>query len=1092
MQSRDSSLKKDCCCAEALASLKSEITTLRRILLCGPTTNIERCFEEVENFSSGSNIREDSVNGVKCRQEVNDKDGSSQIRLEDMHIKYQHDTSVNSHFQSDIDITKRLLCDALAKVNQVEKHYGEVKYKLESRSLENLDDSKPNDLDAKVEVCDKRTMTDEVMDRGSEEETYRLLDLGRNNKCVNNSEEMVSEIEEIRGVLNSNERQNEALLILKESIDRASTNVDNVLEKTEIAAMNSDDFLHGIDDHVSENSFDLDIRKDSLMRLLGRNKEIEDHCIKLCIEFENMQKENERVREELKKLQQKINDISICKMDNESLDHTLTENRDNNDRIKKDIKVDHHEDWINFIAEFTVEQSLTYVTRTIELDQRFSKELSLWKESIAKLKNEVEDERKEKLKALGMSESNEKRIEMIMNELNATISSWENSKESMKEDKSKLKVMTSELEFMEAKVTDMKKEMQQKSKEKEELEKLCLELTKNCDILIEKCHMKDEDLKKLEGKLKSTNDEIIILKNKVAEQDFITEKLKSETAKLTTENSINDGLQTNTASEDMDHIENDFQKSAQEENIDLKKFERSESNVLRLERQATFLIKDYEHLSRGNQSDSPLVGLDVEDKLENDNKRNPNNLRRNTFLINDYEHLSRGTQSDSPLVELDGEDKLKNDNKQDPNDRKEINKKESELSRDKRSSLSVILEDGSEEQLTICCNKFTKITEVDECNEDVLHNAAESIVSQSVNEAMRIFRLENYITVIIRSLKLERLNSSKKQMQINEFLASNQSLQNENKQLKNGLERVITTSNRILEDYCNAIMKMLSSSNCNIKLEDIDDMKKQLLQLADKCMNDNCSQVIPISPCIGRKLLRSQMCSTVNNVDSIGRMLRRRKEREKLRWNKKFKTEKTEPSYVKTEKEKENKSEKKVVEAESCLSKMQGIVAKYISDIAISRALMQMGFESDDVLKYYIKRGDNENNNKFDISFEEEVVCKDTMLVVTTMNKEDTMDEKQLQMLPILEECDPLLMHEMESLKDLFLRFRSAKLIKNFARQMRRHSSKSNEIKKEEFSLESLLHNFEEGLGQIRAPSLTEDCLFFAELVIINFKGYTF
>ena len=1063
MQNRDSSSREDFSCAAALASLKKDIATLKRIILCDHTTNTGHFFEEVENYSSGSNIREGSVSGMKNRQ-VNNEDGSSDIRLdEDMHINYEHDTIVNSHFESDIDVTKRLLREALARVNQVEKNYGAVKYKLDRRSWNNVEDSV-----AGMEMCDKGTMADEEMDRGHEEETCRQLDLDSNNKCVNNNEEMVSEIEEIRGILNDNERQNEELLILKESTDRISTNIDNVLEKTEPPAMNSDEFFHGIDDHVSKNSIDSVIHKESLLRLLSRNKEIEDKCIKLCIEFDNMQIENERVREELKRLQQKINDVSICKINNESLIdrerteydslekvelvNAFAENKDNNDRMKKDIKVDHHEDLINFIAEVTVEQSLKYVTRTMEIDQRYSKELSLLIESIAKLKYELEDERKEKLKALGMLESNEKRIETTMNELNATMGSWENSKELMKQDKNKLKAMTSQLEILETEVTNLKKEMGEKSKEKEELEKLCLELTKNCDILIEKCHMKDEDLKKLQGELNSAVDEVIILKNKVAEQDFTIETLNSAKAKLIAEYSIKYGPQSNKASKDMNHNVNDSQALAQEENPDWKDFKSSEKNVVKTERQATFLIKDYEHLSMENQSDSQLVGLDVEDKVENDNKP-------------------------------------------DPNDLKEINKKGDELLRDKGSSLSIIVEDSSEEQLIICCKKFTNkdLTQEDESNEEMLHRAAELIVNQSVNDAIRTNRLESYVTVISRRLKWESLNSSKKQMQIDELLASNKSLQNENKQVKNGLETVIATSSRILEEYCNSFMKMASSSNCDIDLEDIDNMKKQLVNFTEKCMNENFSQIIPISPHIGRKLLRSQIYRTLKNNDNNGRMMRRKKkEQVEPMWNKNLKTEKIEPYNVKTGRENANKSEEEGFEDKSFLNRMHRPMAKYICDMAISRALMQLGIESDEILKYYEKKRDTQINQKYNISFEQEAGCEETMLAVTAINEEDTKLEKQQQMLPILEECDPLLMHEMESLKDLFFRFRTAKMIKNYAHQMRRVSAQPSELEKGTSSLESLLSNIEEGFGEIRAPSITEDCLIIAELVIIHCNGYTF
>ena len=1010
-QNADSRLQKEFYCAVALASLRKDMETLKQILSCDPATDDDYCHAGIDCVINGSCNKEKSETEVKNRTEIKCAVGSSQKEPQgDMHDTGQFN---NFDVENHRDITPRLVREAL------------------SRADDDIDDGLPilevgcalngrnqkYDCTASAGNFDMEAITVEEADRRNKQVSYRQVDLGRKKAYVDNSFD------------------------------------DSKKEKDSIAGV-SEDILHEVAEYVSKQSIESAIYKLSLTILIDKNKEIKDYCLKLTNELEMKQNENDRLREELKSLQSKKNAANVLKVDRATSEETttnlferrgaldaFTKTDKSNDVTIKEDRFDYSTESLHPIAaELIVSQSIKYAIKTIEMAEKLSKEVCNWNEVVDMWRLKVEDERRDKVKAYDMLESNERRIDMIMNDLNVTKGSLEQSKEAFKQEKVRVKGLISQNEKLESKIASMKEEMQQKAKEKEELENLCLELTKTCDIMIEKCHLKDETFILLKGELKSASDEVIVSKDKIIKHEFDLGILNNAMAKLITMYSIRYALQSIEASEDKDRIEqleSDFQTLAQKQDEYLKRLDKNQSSDVHLTMERAPAEKDTGQFSVNKERAAPLIAAVARDSMGNDNMRVSGDL------------IERSRERGDPS---------------------------------RRNGNSITLSNGSSsnDKLAIIGNEFTSKHYTD---------FAKLIVNQSVNEAVRAFRSGNYISFINHRLKLERMKSSRKQKQIADFLASNQSLQQENKQLKREFERVLTISNRILKEYCSSFMKMISNFNCHIELKNLNDMKKQLSTFTEKCMNENFSRFILISPNIGNTLVNSESYNTSSKEDHDGRMVAKR---QPLTRTKPYVMQNTDGAkYMECGSEKQSKN---ISEVESCLHNTQRLIAKYICDIAVSRALMRMGIESDEILEYYLDKKDNQYNQKFNISFEKEANFKETMLVVTDVNEGPCMSEKQQQMLTILEQCDPLLLHEMESLEDLFSRFRTAKLVHNYSQQpdyRGYNSPNSSELEFERFSQESLMSAFEEGIGEVESPHSAEDCFGFATLVMTQFMGLT-
>ena len=858
----------------------------------------------------------------------------------------------------------------------------------------------------------------------------------------------------------TNARRDKDFFTLNEPMNQPLAGNDDLhTEKENLRAVSEN--MNGI----CKQSIEPAIREEDLPEFLDKALELEEHCSDVRNSFENMwselRKDIQEKTDNVKRNSEVNYGSSIVNREADPIESctiikALAEAEGNHTGVIKEVACP--EDLSRFIAKTIVNESLSYRMGIKELDERLSKILLEWNKTISKLGSEFENERQEKIKVLDVLDKKEMRIELIMNELNTKVGSLEMLKESEKQCKRRLKGLTTQNKKKEAKLANLRKEMGKKIKENKELETVCLDLTKSCDALMERCHMKDENLRSLEANLKRTLDEMTIIKNRLQSQERDVNSLLDVITRMLTESSIRFACQSIKLSREKDRIEKlkgTIHLQAQEKDRCLNAYECHCNSMVNGDEQAKALKNDTKPLPMSISNDVLLLDAVAEDNLENASRCISNDIHDS---INNREEQSESTESRISCI----------------NNKSLVSSKQC-------ASKTYAKEDGFD----VKCGSLATL-----------------IVDQCMDIAVKTLRVKSFITSIQQNPDEECVDSTKLQIKMREVMSSNHSLQHEHKDLKIILERVSGTLNRILREYYDSFLEVDSNSTCHLKLEGIESLRQNCLAYIERRMSETGPPFTHISPSIGNTLAISKSINAGDIDDSV-RDVRRRlpggmKQRKKQRivYSDKTKEEGEKPSFLCTRGVNLRQLEG-VSETEANFEKMRKLIAKCVSDIAVSRALMQLGAGKEDILKYYVDQGSKHHSQLYDVSFEKEVDGRKT-IVVRALNDEHRRKEEQQQQqkLVFAEEDDPLLMHEMGSLNDVFFEFRTAKIMRSHPQlcdQARTCSAVSSELEMENFSLESLINNSEQGIAGMKSPSLSsEGCFSFVKLVMVIFEDQTF
>lgn len=790
-----------------------------------------------------------------------------------------------------------------------------------------------------------------------------------------------------------------------------------------------------------------------------RNVQLKEHLINaksniedLAIEKEMWRRRSENITDELAGyisnfcisscvFEDRIEELSN---ENRKLQDELSEKVGKSEKVVNNVNI--WDGFHQFIANAVVNLSTLTACKRIEFDERTLEEKANWKACRNEIQTELEVERKEKAKAVKMLKRKEKRIENIMNELNKTIGTLERSKASMKQDKGKIKQITSHNERMKMKIAALNREMRRTEREKRELEVICVNLTKTGDRLIEQREMRDEDIKSLERKLKNAFDEINALKDDVIEKGNETEKLICAIAKSISENCIRNAMRRLKIIEDMDRM---------------KMIDHNIANT-----------KEKNEIDRNVDGIQTLKGV----------------IKPLKASIVDT--LVRGT-IDSAILEL-GKDLMKNANAKGENVKNIFeNDKESDI------ITSDIAGNKIEDQIEIYCddvhsnrNIYKNKFDIDASFETLM---SKFIVNQSITQAVKTVQQDDRVKHM-----QEQISRWKQDKFRNKLIVSNNSLQNENRLLRQNIDRLLTLTNRILKENCCAIVQVIASfSNDPEQMENIKEIKEKLLTLSNECFEGNYFRMSEISSklfnvgCeIQRRRLRIGGSACLADKLEIPKLERRMQKRQPTQNN-------GQQQNVRADNRGGDKREAETCSVEDGLiirkkfDEMMKMVAKFICNLVIARSMMEVGMDSDDILNYYLRVNEGRDNQRYTIAFDTDETYTSGALVVTTKEDDDDDIQKIRNIIEIIGECDPLLMHELESLKDIFFRFKTAKIIKDIvqgnsgkADGMEGCSKISCLLENEEVSLESLRSEFEEGIGQIRDPSFTSESEAIAQMVI--------
>ena len=1073
-------------CVSALASFKRDVESLKSILLYEPTasTHLE---DDAMNRNGGTCS---TSNGTEGQREV----------IADAVVRRQQKQlyDFQNVAKSNDDVTVKLIFEILTRVEKLEEGYGEIKNKLDGNSQKNQRMSNTSI----AEMHEENLLNDDEQEKANGERDYEQLKMrgcslkkgllldeeGRVQICARDGMEL--EMEFLVEVVDKYRRQNEDLLMLNESmvekldatchentrlegkLEVAYTNAMKFIEeKQDVWGIKFEEILDEFAGHVSKSSIQTAIHEEKFKMVLERNAEAEDRFVELSDHLQEMKIENENVTGELTRLQEKMKEAEVFRENSESLIGREKKEsgssgivaladackvREGNPKemlihnVDCDMAMDTWNELTSTIAKTLVKQCIDIAIQKSECEETLSKEKEKWEDSRKELRDEIEIERKEKQKTLETLEKNEKRIESIMNELNATIGTLEDSKESIKTYKGKLKQLTSQNEDMKSKLKDLKEEINKTNKEKQDIENLCLELTKTCDLLVEKFDSKDEDFKVAKMKLGEALDEIKMLKSELGKKKCIEEILENDLANYITDQIMKNALQLIQSSKDKDYInklENDVEKSTEKSSYFLIEIARKEDDVKDLRKQTELLKNEIENLRAQNCFADPRLEVDRKG-IGKENERMVTNLTQGS--------------------------------------------KKREFPDDEENDL--INEDDSEEQITISCNRFP--TKNSFCN-DIINKemidhkvVAKFITNVSVRNAITTLHLENCI-----KLMEQKINSLIRQNRVKEIFASNHALMHENEKLKRDFKSAVdNTTKKILKNtYDSIVQGVLDFNFKEEELEDSETVKQKLIVLIGSCLKEYSYETNETCSKVGKKLLhgRSNIC-TPENIDGIKdafetQIMERKREVNRLR-------QRRDQNEFERQNKKTGTTEDKGINGEQKLDEMRTMMAKYICGVVISRALMQMGIDSEEILNYYLSNSNTKTKKTYNLSFDNELNFNEGPLIVTVNDYEESAQTKQ-SMLTIIKECDPLLMHEMETLKDLFFRFKTAKLIKNYLEHAKRKREEmecasfvscdgSSKLESDEFSMESITSCTEQGIGEIQNPSFTEDCIAFAQMVI--------
>ena len=871
------------------------------------------------------------------------------------------------------------------------------------------------------------------------------------------NEKVSSGIEGTRKAAKTNAKQDKESFILNEPMNRPFASNNDLRFQKENQREDSED-VNGVITHSIEPA----IHGEDLSGLLDKTLELEEHCLDIRNSFESMWSElrNERLEKtDNDRRNSEVNyGYSIVRRDADPIESctfikALAEAEGNSTGVIKEAAFP--EDLSLFIAKTIVNESLSYGMRIKELDERLSKELLEWNKNIAKLGSEAENERKEKIKVLDALDKKEKRIELIMNELNTKVGSLEMLRESERQCKRRLKGLTTQNKKKEAKLANLRKEMGKKIKENKELETVCLDLTTSCDTLVEKCRKKDENLRSLEANLKQTLDEATIIKNRLQSQERNVSTLLEVIARMLAESSIRFACQSIELSREKDRIEkleSTIHLQAQEKYRYLNRYECYSNSMVNDDRQAKAVKNDCKPLPINICND----GLDAvaEDSFENVTRCISNDLHSR---IKNREEQRESTESRISCINI-----------------------KSLVCSKQCASKNYVKEDGFDV----------------ECG-----NLAALIVDQCMNIAVKTLQVKSYMASIQQNPHEEFVNCSKLQLKMREVRSSNHSLQYEHKDWKEILERVVATLNRISKEYFESFLEVESNSTCQLKLERNENLRQNCLMYIEKCISETGPPFTHISPGMGNTIAVSKN-SDIGDVDDSVRdvKMRPRGERKQSKKPKTVFRGKAEEEGVETSflcSGGVNFRQSQVIsETEAQLEKMRRLVAKYVLGIAVSRALVQLGVGEEDILKYYVDEGAKKRSPSHAISLEKEGDDRKKIKAVTALNDEHGRKEEQQQQQKVIlsEEYEPLLMHEMGSSNDTIFGFRTAKIMQSYSQlcdEARSCSADSSELGMDNCSLEYLISSFEQGIDGMGTPLLSEGCFSFVKLVMVVFADQT-
>ena len=378
------------------------------------------------------------------------------------------------------------------------------------------------------------------------------------------------------------------------------------------------------------------------------------------------------------------------------------------------------------------------------------------------------------------------------------------------------------------------------------------------------------------------------------------------------------------------------------------------------------------------------------------------------------------------------------------------------------------------------------------------------IVNNSVKHSLRIVQLENRI-----KLMEGRLHKWKNGSQVKEIVQSNVIFHQDNKVLKENLGKIATTTNEILKKNCKEIMDVILNQKTRNGEERMKVFKEKLISSVNKCLNANWANIN--QACLGlgsvnydafddqkkkqlSGLLAGDRSVQVDGKENAGKRTNQLKERKQDGMKKDKTAESNDVIKVKTNRIKRQTgnngdSKNRDVKLELGLTETLRIAAKYISDGAIARALMQVGVDNNDLLNYHL---DGKENNRLNNCAISNVAANTKGAVVLKARNSDKCDIKNGDkgVLNVISQCDPLIMHELESLKHLFFLFKTARMVGNLldknhsmndGGEILLHGSK--QLSRSMLSLASFRGDYEKGMGEIIDPSSTEEDHAFAQMV---------
>ena len=740
------------------------------------------------------------------------------------------------------------------------------------------------------------------------------------------------------------------------------------------------------------------------------------------------------------------------------------------------------------IAEFIVTQNIAKAVKEIETNEKHAKVKIGLEDEICRVVKQLKQKDEELRKYETIIESDVKRIDSIMNELNNAKTTNEELKKAAKSDKGEIKQKTAQMEKVKKKIIDLKNQCSNKSITLQNYEIVIRELKLDVQRLQEKTTAKDTIIKLIKNSLVKANEEMGLLNKDLEIKKKVIEDWESVIASFLCKLSIENAVTSAVACKEREEKEIEDRKQQVAVEIleyanekDKKKIQdlKEEVDVLRLE-----ALKQRNETAEGLK-DLRRVALQIRSLKSNAGLKelpstavNTCNIETMIFDLSELERKIIGSQQEhavyveamrsafgrymalsvleQSLQEIQNEKLLATQNAVKDRDARHsysavsvaeqgrVHAKEASRLKEKYTvskkniamadtfeeiskEITVLLVPGENSSSSITLCEARRKNEEEAASVEIGNSFSWPAISQEAKGEHESDKPDNEVPVIVDELMIDEPEA---------ILTKSQETKLEN-------------IGSILSEMFRIVVQVTDECERSVNLEkDFHSLAGNfLIKCGEEILNTGSLRSSFTSICNQLKIPPTNLAVKESHFNKVGK----RNLCEKCEIS-----VASESAYVMSA---------EAADVECDMDLLLRMVATHTCHASIARGLVELGVYTTDLLPSALQ-------SQHSVSFENETYCSNNFLVVMTNDHEGNA-MKGAGVKGILE-CNPLLVHELETIRSLFLKHEMAKMVGNLERGAASYDTGTGCEGRQTVrsqSAESWEGYLEKGIGEIREPS---------------------